>query len=404
MGKLKNIILNKLPNWICYPLIREFMDVNIEPPGGLEIKLASTKEELLESFRILHDAYVEHGYMKASFNGKRIIKHFCLPTTSIIVAKIDGKVVGTLSIIQRTSLKLPFENLYEIPEEEKKRRIAEVSSLAIDRNYRLKGGAIFLPMCKFFYQYVANYLYIDRVYISVTPQASKFYESILLFDRVTPKPLKYTFVDVSVVVLTADLADLKKRFDKVYSNKSDKKNLYKYFAETMLDSLLFPERSFYKFFDNILSAELITEFFVKESNILENMSVDEKKSVSAFLPTEQFQEALWGRFGANNVRGQRFLSKLLVDWADTIVDVSLVGLRAVNPKKITNQMWLDVSVSSHEIAKIQIEIVWIDTEQRQVGLKIIQSNDTWKDYISYLSDDFSSSNHDNNIQKKTKAS
>lgn len=368
--------------------MRELMDVETEPPAGLEIKLADTQDEILESYRILHDAYVEQGYITASANGKRIIKHFCLPTTSTIVAKINGQVVGTLSIIQRTNLGLPFENIYQIPEEYKKSRIAEVSSLAIDSKFRLKGGAIFLPMCKFFYEYVANFLLIDRVYISVIPGASKYYESILLFDRLTSKPIKYTTVDASVVVLTADLAGLKKRFISVYAKKSDKKNLYKYFVETKLKSLVFPEREYYKFFDNCLSPENFTDFFIKESSILNNLTNDERKFISSFLPPGSFQEIIWGDLNVNSARQQRFISKLSVDWAESILDISSNGLKALNPNKISNGMWLKIAVSENQQAKIQIEIAWVDTEKNQVGLKVVDSNEVWKNYIEYLNLDF----------------
>lgn len=369
-------------------MMRELMDVEIDPPEGLKIKLAETQNEILESYRILHDAYVEAGYIKSSSTGKRIIKHFCLPTTSTIVAKIDDEVVGTLSIIQRTNLGLPFENIYQIPDDYKKIRIAEVSSLAIDSKFRLKGGAIFLPMCKFFYEYVTNYLLIDRVYISVIPGASKYYESILLFDRVTSKPIKYATVDASVVILTADLAELKKKFVEVYSNKKDKKNLYKYFVDTKLKSLMFPERKYYKFFDNCLSPENFTNFFTKESSVLNNLTVEERKSISSFLPPASFQKIIWGDLDINSVREHRFISKLSVDWAETIMDISSNGLKALNPRKISNGMWLEISVSKEQNAQIQVDVAWVDKEKNQVGLKIIDCNEVWQSYIEYLNLDF----------------
>ena len=63
------------------------------------LKIADTKEELEACFTLLHDAYVDSGFMKPDPSGMRVTIYHALPTTTTLCAKYDGQVVGTLSLI-----------------------------------------------------------------------------------------------------------------------------------------------------------------------------------------------------------------------------------------------------------------------------------------------------------------
>ena len=53
-----------------------------------------------DCFCLLHDAYVRAGFMKPDPSGMRATIYHALPTTTTLLAKYDGKIVGTISLIR----------------------------------------------------------------------------------------------------------------------------------------------------------------------------------------------------------------------------------------------------------------------------------------------------------------
>ena len=102
-----------MPKSILYPLMRSKRVVHTEVPAALTFCVALTKEDLEGAFRILHDSYVESGFMQPVESGMRINKYFALPSTTTLVAKWQGKVVGTVSIVRKTGLGLPMEKNFD---------------------------------------------------------------------------------------------------------------------------------------------------------------------------------------------------------------------------------------------------------------------------------------------------
>ena len=89
--KLVRQIIRRLISWLPrskrFKIFRSFVDCNPAPSKRLVLKIAETKEELEACFSLLHDAYVESGFMKPDPSGMRLSIYHALPTTTTLCAK-----------------------------------------------------------------------------------------------------------------------------------------------------------------------------------------------------------------------------------------------------------------------------------------------------------------------------
>ncbi len=85
--------------------------------------------------------------MEAHRSGMRITPYHSLPSTTTIVAKWDGVPVGTVSIIRDSSFGFPTEKIVNVDQYRSKgKRVAEISSLAVDKAHRGDKGALLFAM------------------------------------------------------------------------------------------------------------------------------------------------------------------------------------------------------------------------------------------------------------------
>ena len=68
-----------LPEKMRERIIRSKVKLDYNPPEGLRFKLAETKEELEQAFRLLYRSYVAAGSMKPNTSEMRITLIFKLP-------------------------------------------------------------------------------------------------------------------------------------------------------------------------------------------------------------------------------------------------------------------------------------------------------------------------------------
>ena len=184
-GMLRKLF-NVLPQNRRFAIYRTFVDCDPAPSERLLLKIADTKEELEACFTLLHDAYVDSGFMKPDPSGMRVTIYHALPTTTTLCAKYDGQVVGTLSLIRESVLGFPLQRIFDLTAiREKKGNIAEVSALAVHKRFRRTGGSILFPLMKFMYEYCTTFSDTRHLVIAVNPRHVETYESLLFFRRLS---------------------------------------------------------------------------------------------------------------------------------------------------------------------------------------------------------------------------
>jgi hypothetical protein len=297
--KLLRELARKLVSWLPreqrFTVFRSFVDCDPAPTGGLVLKIAETQEELEACFGVLHDAYVDSGFMKPDPSGMRVTIYHALPTTTTLCAKYDGKVVGTISLIRESALGFPLQRIFDLTAvREKEGQIAEVSALAIHRKFRRTGGTILFPLMKFMYEYCTTFFDTRHLVIAVNPSHIEMYESLLFFRRLTANVVEnYDFVNGAPAIgATLDLKEAPEIFRRHYSSKPPRRNLHAYFTQVSLPNIQFPSRRFFTTNDPVLTPALLDYFFNVRTEAFANLSERKKALLHTIYDLPEYRAVL----------------------------------------------------------------------------------------------------------------
>lgn len=297
--KLVHQSVRKLISWLPrsqrFKVFRSFADCDPAPTSRLILKIAETQEELEACFSVLHDAYVDSGFMKPDPSGMRVTIYHALPTTTTLCAKYDGKVVGTISLIRESELGVPLQQIFDLTAvREKEGNIAEVSALAIHRKFRRTGGSILFPLMKFMYEYCTTFFDTRHLVIAVNPSHIEMYESLLFFRRLNANMVdRYDFVNGAPAIgATLDLKDALETFRKHYASKPARRNLHAYFIQLKLPNIQFPARRFFTTNDPVLTPPLLDYFFNVRTKTFENLSARKKALLHSIYDLPEYWSVL----------------------------------------------------------------------------------------------------------------
>jgi hypothetical protein len=109
-----------------------------------------------------------------------------MPSTAVFVARADGEVVATVSLIADSALQLPCDALYGaelVAFRAAGRRLAEVSALAVSEDWRGVGLGAMRALVRVVGVYGREIARVDDLCIAVHPRHAPFYEGRLRFER-----------------------------------------------------------------------------------------------------------------------------------------------------------------------------------------------------------------------------
>lgn len=230
--------LRFLPNWVQAKIIRSKFEVDYELPDDLIFRQAETEDEIRQALKLVHDSYVELDYMDRTESELRFSVFQALPTTVILIAKVGDEVIGTISIVPDSALGLPSDTTWDLSKYRKKGKlIAEVASLAIKKNFRMRRGKLLIPLIKIMYLYCEKVFKLDGVVIATTVEVEPFYLHVFLFEKVVARTgQRHNMVkgNPSTCCFLKYGEEYKEALKKVYNKQALNKNLYHYFliAET----------------------------------------------------------------------------------------------------------------------------------------------------------------------------
>ena len=364
--KFLHVSVRKLISWLPrdqrFKVYRSFADCNPAPSSRLELKIAETQEELEACFAVLHDAYVDSGFMKPDPSGMRVTIYHALPTTTTLCAKYDGEVVGTISLIRESALGVPLQKIFDLNSvREKEGLIAEVSALAVHRRFRKTGGSILFPLMKFMYEYCTTFFDTRHLVIAVNPSHIEMYESLLFFKRLTANMVEsYDFVNGAPAIgATLDLKEAVNVMRQHYASKPARRNLYAYFTEIKLPNIQFPSRRFFTTNDPVLTPDLIDHFFNVRTNTFRDLSARKKMLLHTIYDHPDYQSVLpeltSSTDGIPIRRHERFSvkcpAKIVIQGTEgnqeipiEVFEVSRYGFQARATKPLPLNIWFDTVV------------------------------------------------------------
>ena len=395
-----------LPRSQRFKVFRSFADCNPAPSRRLVLKIAETRTELEECFALLHDAYVESGFMKPDPSGMRVTIYHALPTTTTLCAKYDGQVVGTISLIRESALGVPLQKIFDLSAvREKGGQVAEVSALAVHRGFRKTGGSILFPLMKFMYEYCTTFFDTRHLVIAVNPSHIEMYESLLFFQRLTENVVEeYDFVNGAPAVgATLDLNEAPEIFRKHYSSKPMRRNLYAYFTQVKLPNIEFPHRRFYTTNDPVLTPDLINHFFNVRTDTFRNLSARKKVLLHTIYDLPEYRSVLPElSSGSDSIpirRHERFSvkcpAKIVLEGANgdreipiEVIEVSRYGFQARANRALPLNIWVDTTVQLGRSDTSHIRALALrghnDGEDGFYGFSLGEPDLLWRKFVSAL--------------------
>ncbi len=226
--------LSFIPKSQRYRLLRYIMKIP-GPPEGISFEIARSPEDLDAAFSLLYDAYRRAELTPSARSKRRITIYHSLATTSILVAKLNNKVIATVSIIKDGELGIPAQdlvdlNLFRVPG----KCMAEVSSLALRNDLQGRSPGVMFYLSKYLFKFSREYLGIDRFIITFHPKQLALYEGVFLFKPLHLRTFKsYGFANnAPAVCATNNLETVERRFRQVYGNAPKQRNLQQFFFTT----------------------------------------------------------------------------------------------------------------------------------------------------------------------------
>ena len=396
-----------LPQKRRHDVYRSFVQCDDAPSEKLVLKIAETQEELEACFRLLHNAYVDSGFMTPDPSGMRVTIYHALPTTTTLCAKFDGKVIGTISLIRESAIGFPLQRIFDLSSvRAKEGQIAEVSALAVHPRFRRTGGSILFPLMKFMYEYCTTFFDTRHLVIAVNPRHIEMYESLLFFRRLSAHVVdNYDFVNGAPAVgATLDLKHAPEIMRQAYANKPPNRNLYRYFTETRLPNIQIPHRRFYTTNDPVMTPELIDHFFNRKTTVFTELSDRKKTLLHLIYDTPEYLRVIPPipeRAEAEHIRRhQRFSVKCParltpVDAKNDgqpipieVTEVSRYGFRARVKQPLPPDIWLRavIRVGSSEVSEMRVQIAQETDcdEKHYVGVRIGEPDLVWRKFVNAL--------------------
>lgn len=403
--KLADRILSRLPKKMRDRLYRSL--VNCEPPSQrLVLKIAETQEELEACFRLLHDAYVDSGFMVPDPSGMRVTIYHALPTTTTLCAKIGNRVVGTVSLIRESSIGFPLQRIFDLTDvRSKEGQIAEVSALAVHPKFRRSANAVLLPLVKFMYEYSTTFFDTRHLVIAVNPRHIGMYESMVCFKRLTANVVdNYDFVNGAPAVgATLDLKYAPEELRQLNKGGPDNRNMYKFFCETKLPNIQMPRRRFFTTNDPVMTPQLIDHFFNKKTTVFADLDDRHKALLHQIYDSPEYRSILPAPpdGAARNIRQHRRFSvkcpaQLISHTLKTggiqfeVHEVSRYGFRARLAEKVPADTWLNaiIQLGPDEVSRLTVQAVQVSEMNGQCycGFRISEPDLAWRKFVAALYD------------------
>lgn len=394
MKKIVITILSNLPLFLSKYLIRKKYDFSMKPPEGIIFKIAETKNEIEQAFRVVQQSYKDINIVNQEAGEFRITKHHALPTTSIIIAKLDDKVIAAVSIITKLKFSLPIEDLFSIAELCKMGRTCEISSLAILKEHRSMAGKITLPLMIFTFHYSYHYLGNTVMVFCVHPRAAVFYKALFELEQISKDIKVYKSINNAPAVgLYCRMKDYGQKHGPF---KSKHHQFLSSLVNKNYDWMKLTEGR-YKFpLGRILKHDLFNYFFVEKSSIFNDLEHDEKQFLKEVynikkneFPTDSDKYYLY-------VSARLLIHEELIDIDTSFLTKNYIHTKSLNTYFFKNEesALLQIDLSRYDSLTVKVKIV---SEGDGTNLMITHS-DQWSDFINYIHHDINNEKENTNLK------
>jgi hypothetical protein len=396
-------LLRYVPKHWRHEYYRQQLRLPVQPSAELTVRIARSQQELEAAFKLLHDAYVSEGFMQPHPSGLRVTPYHGLPSTTTLIAVWNEEIVGTASIIRDNVFGLPMDKGFDLSDYRRMGTIAEVSSLAIKKEFRSQGGEVLFPLCKYIWEYCRHFMRVDRMVITVNPSRIDFYEALLQFELVNGGRIeRYPFANNAPAIgAVMNIEKSVQDYARVYAGAEDSQSMHYYFVRLALSNLQFPDRPLFKVSDPVMTPELLHYFFNIRTAVFSTLSTHESRRLKAVYGSEAYKEVIEHHRSTTSVlfpaqRSVRFEmdceSKIIsgnsILATARVIEISESGLRIQSDfplETLPHQFQVQILIGNGRTAEVLATLVW--KRSNQAGLKIYSCGHDWLDALRYLKED-----------------
>ena len=262
-------IIKKMPESIVGSLIRGKLRLEESVIGAIQFKIADTKNELEQAFRLVNEVYKDAHIITNDENELRLKLANANPLTTVFIAKRHDKVIMTMSLFPDSALGLPMDSFFkdEVNKlREEGRYVAEVGAFASDPAFRKCNQTLPLLMNKIMHTYATEYLQLDDLLITVHPKHVWVYKNLLLFKQIGKCKGAHDedIEKYPVIPFRMKLEMSQALYKKAYGQKPAQRNLFHFFWRKKSKHISLPrEKSPYY----VWNRDMLYYFFEKRTNV-----------------------------------------------------------------------------------------------------------------------------------------
>jgi len=179
---------------------------------GATVTRATSLEDLASAYRLVHDVFVERGYIAPDDSGLRVRVFEALPETATFVAKAGAAVVGVTSmVIDSPDLGLPSDKAFKAEIDSLRaegRKVCEGTNWAVAESHR--HSAVMSEMMRAAFAHAVAQRCTDFIG-AVSPGHAGFY-GLLGFEQLGQVRSYSSEIHDPVVMVRLDLTGLAERF------------------------------------------------------------------------------------------------------------------------------------------------------------------------------------------------
>ena len=257
---------------------------------GARIERACTVEDLRKAYKLVHDVYLGTGFIEPEPTGMRLRIFEMTPDMATFVAKVDGRVVGVLSVLDDTSeLGLPSDSAFKDeldPLRAAGKRLCEITNQAVAPEYRKSAVPTELMRCAVAHLTIEGF---DQAIAAVSPSHGSFYD-LSGFREIGSERSYSTKLHDPVVALSMDIG----QFRRTPANLNETERFIHHFlgpGNHFVPHVKGWEKAAQKHF---LDADLLAQLFVTERNFVAECSRAELEVLQRRWGHELFSKVTGG--------------------------------------------------------------------------------------------------------------
>ncbi|MBD3242391.1 MAG: hypothetical protein GF331_17505 [Chitinivibrionales bacterium] len=267
-------------------IFRKKLRIDEPSLNGLTVKIAETPDELEQAFRVVHDSYVDSGYMAPSASGMRLCLQQAMPRATTVIGVQDGEVKTTLTIFPDSFCGLPMDSLFgdELASlRAAGRLIAEVGAFASKPGFKQNNPNIILHLMKLMVLYAMENLHVEDVVITINPKHRLFYEAIWGFSQMGDEKAYDKVGGNPAILLRLNLVDLRGRLEKLYDGAESDRSLLHFIYSAQSRAIDGPKTSKPV---RALNRTLLKHFFERQTDLFAQVEPSVVRRIESLYPQE----------------------------------------------------------------------------------------------------------------------